>query len=604
MSDYLYLLQQSEEHFEAHNKNDLNFIELNSLPFCLICFSIEEQSSRQFQDFWNWFLNEHSAETYTAYTTYYFDQVYLKDNFEEKNNNINQLLYSTIFEQQSPDFDLFLSESEHSIQTVTSEPIANNPMQANILAALQGIQTALGQKNNTPLLLFKGSPATWFSQKANAEENISFTTCFENKFRTPILIFKWHIELEKRTQGPDKMVTEYVKVIKKLIKKVNFERNWTEEQKIYFFTKKLRTDLSYAFWPFLVLKNNFTMDMTIELAQKIEDNQKMHLEFTLPVFAPAFPKQSERINNPKDPDFNSILINPSNLLIKGNKIMAHLCVIINESASQLEENSFYIFNLTDDDHNINELAINTSESTRKKKKAKIDFILDLNKVLISTADNNKPPKTKVFKNPPKLEPPEIVQKSGSYSVVKDFMKTLAHITFGQLMTHPQFRKDFCKSLIPKKKTPKTNKCSHQAGLADNSNVTSLICKVQVPAKHFFEAIGRKIDKSSTKPMTNVHSNKKKNLGIAKAVSVHINNISIETDMEVSKAKEYTIIVGNKWLKKAKALLDYKFCELIIRCDEKPIVVKCCHWTTFLVSKQNQEEQSDKLDDNKSNEKKD
>ncbi|KAG9303783.1 hypothetical protein G9A89_018680 [Geosiphon pyriformis] len=29
------------------------------------------------------------------------------------------------------------------------------------------------------------------------------------------------------------------------------------------------------------------MNMAIELAQRIEDNQRMHLGFTLPVFAPA-----------------------------------------------------------------------------------------------------------------------------------------------------------------------------------------------------------------------------------------------------------------------------------------------------------------------------
>ncbi|KAG9297416.1 hypothetical protein G9A89_009500 [Geosiphon pyriformis] len=191
MSDYLYLPQQLEEHFKAHNKNDLDFIELNLLPSCLICFPIEEQSSRQFQDFWNWFLNKHLAETYTAYTTYYFDQAYFEDDFEERNNSINQLLYSTTFEQQPPNleylnhqihiwiadhqstvtllkteeesyqtvsiFDLFLSESEHFTQTVTPKPMAQDPMQANILAALQGIQTALGQRNNTPLPLFRNN---------------------------------------------------------------------------------------------------------------------------------------------------------------------------------------------------------------------------------------------------------------------------------------------------------------------------------------------------------------------------------------------------------------------------------------------------------------
>ncbi|KAG9293756.1 hypothetical protein G9A89_019093 [Geosiphon pyriformis] len=286
----------------------------------------------------------------------------------------------------------------------------------------------------------------------------------------------------------------------------------------------------------------------------------------------------------------------------------------NESASQPEENSFYAFNLTNDDHNMDELAINTSESTRKKKKAKVDFVLDPNKPSTSTANNNKPPKAKVFKNPPKLELPEIVQKSGPYSVVKDLMETPAHITFGQLMTHSQFRKDLHKSLIPKKKTPKTNKRPRQAELADNSNVTLLICKAQVAgyfidlilnsglsisiiAKHFLEAIERKIDELSTRPMTNIHGDKKKSLDIAKAVPVCINGMSIETNMEVSEAKKYTIIVGNEWLKKAKALLDYELCELTIRCGEKPIVVKCHHWTTLPTPKQNQkEEQSEESDD--------
>ncbi|KAG9299083.1 hypothetical protein G9A89_020396 [Geosiphon pyriformis] len=178
------------------------------------------------------------------------------------------------------------------------------------------------------------------------------------------------------------------------------------------------------------------------------------------------------------------------------------------------------------------------------------------------------------------------------------METPAHITFDQLMTYPQFKKNLHKSLIPKKKTPKTNKHFCQAELANNSNVTPFICKAQVAgyfidlildsgssvsviAKHFLEAIGKKIDEPSIWPITNVHSDKKKGLGITKTVPVHINDISIETNMEVSKAKEYTIIVGNEWLKKTKALLDYELCELTIRCNEKPIVVKYYYWTTSL-----------------------
>ncbi|KAG9291501.1 hypothetical protein G9A89_021920 [Geosiphon pyriformis] len=147
MNNYLYLPQQSKEYFEAHNKNDLDFIELNLLSFCLICFSIKKQFTK----------------TYTAYTTYYFNQAYFEDNFEERNNSINQLLYSTIFEQQPPDFkylnhqihiwiaahqatetpfetkeesyqtapvfDFLSSKLDSSTQTVTPEPMANNSIQ-------------------------------------------------------------------------------------------------------------------------------------------------------------------------------------------------------------------------------------------------------------------------------------------------------------------------------------------------------------------------------------------------------------------------------------------------------------------------------------------
>ncbi|KAG9295909.1 hypothetical protein G9A89_006648 [Geosiphon pyriformis] len=440
-------------------------------------------------------------------------------------------------------FDFLSSKSDSSTQTVTPKPMANDLMQANILAALQ--------------------------------------------------------ELERRIQGPGEVVTEYAKAIRKLIKL--FAPAPASQMAAASFAAQTQD-------PNEQLIDRLTANLVWlleSLAQAVKDNQQLprpryELHFNQPQQS-SYQKQQNR-GPPVCYSFKLVGAPP-----KG------------ESASQPEENSFYAFNLTDDDHNMDELAINPSESTRKKKKAKVDFVLDPNKAFISTADNNEPPKAKVFKNSSKLEPPEIVQKFGPYSVVKDLMETPAHIIFGQLMTHPQFRKDLHKSLIPKKKTPKTNKCPRQAGLADNSNVTPLICKAQVAgyfinlildsglsvsviAKHFFEAIGRKIDEPSTQPMTNVHGDKKKGLGIAKAISIRINSISIETDMEVSEAKKYTIIVGNKWLKKAKALLDYKLCELIIRCGEKPIVVKCYYWTTPPVSKQSPEEnESDKSDDEESEE---
>ncbi|KAG9299975.1 hypothetical protein G9A89_009703 [Geosiphon pyriformis] len=522
IGNYSYLSQQLEEHFETHNKNNLDFIELNPLLSCLICFPIEDQFSKQFQDFWNWFLNKHSAETYTAYTTYYFDQAYFEDNFKERNNSINQLLYSTTFEQQPPNSEYLNHQihiwiAAHQATETLFETEEESYQTASVFDLLSSKSDSSTQTKEETIPHYhylelddfkRAAIANQYDKKykwtpINAgKENTSFTIWFETKFRTPILISKWCIELERRTQDPREVVTEYIKAIRKLI------------------------------------KHNPTMDMAIELVQKIKDNQRMHLRFTLPVFAPASviapaPQMAAASFVAQTQDPNEQLI---------DRLTANLVWLLEplaqagKSASQPEENLFYAFNLTDDDHNMNELAINTFEPKRKKKKAKIDFVINSKKVSTLTADNNELPKTKVFKNSPKLELPEIVQKSGPYSVVKDLMETSVHIIFGQLITHPQFRKNLYKSLIPKKKTPKTNKHPCQAELANNNNVTPLICKakvagyfidlildsglsVSVIAKHFLEAIGRKINKPSTRPMTNVHGNKKKSLSIVKAVPV-------------------------------------------------------------------------------------
>ncbi|KAG9299344.1 hypothetical protein G9A89_013992 [Geosiphon pyriformis] len=80
----------------------------------------------------------------------------------------------------------------------------------------------LGSHKKPMLMLSKKLLET----SANAEEdNISFTTQFEMKFRTSILISKWHMELERKTQDSGEVVTEYAKAIRKLIKQVDSGRN-------------------------------------------------------------------------------------------------------------------------------------------------------------------------------------------------------------------------------------------------------------------------------------------------------------------------------------------------------------------------------------------
>ncbi|KAG9297955.1 hypothetical protein G9A89_018783 [Geosiphon pyriformis] len=172
MDDYSYLPQQLEKHFKAHNKNNLDFIELNSLSFCI--------------------------------------QIAL----EQRNNTLLPL-----FRSNAQDLIKWLDDFK---KTATGNQYYNKYKFQIVGGYLQG------------------SPTTWFLQETDAgtyqkiikwaptnakEENISFTTWFETKFRTPILISKWCMVLEKKTQGPGEVVIEYAKAIKKLIKRVDSGRN-------------------------------------------------------------------------------------------------------------------------------------------------------------------------------------------------------------------------------------------------------------------------------------------------------------------------------------------------------------------------------------------
>jgi hypothetical protein len=115
-----------------------------------------------------------------------------------------------------------------------------------------------------------------------------------------------------------------------------------------------------------------------------------------------------------------------------------------------------------------------------------------------------------------LDPPDLVRRAGTYSIVEDMMHTKANITYGQLLGNLAIRKDLRKSLIPKKKIPRSTKAVKRARASHatiTNETTPLTCtakcagynfklildsgsSVSVISKHFLEAIARNIDEAS------------------------------------------------------------------------------------------------------------
>jgi hypothetical protein len=87
-------------------------------------------------------------------------------------------------------------------------------------------------------------------------------------------------------------------------------------------------------------------------------------------------------------------------------------------------------------------------------------------------------------------------------------------------------------------------------ILDSGSVGSVI------TKEFAQKVGLEISGPSKTNMIDIHGGKKRALGIIKDVPVTVKGRTITVDMEVTEAKEYTILVGNDWLDKVGGIIDY------------------------------------------------
>jgi len=94
----------------------------------------------------------------------------------------------------------------------------------------------------------------WFNEKQEGQNPInhwnnrdqpSFETSFLAIFRTTALINQWRFELQMKVQKLGETVEQYSNDIKKLIKRIDGNNRWSEDEKVWQFLKGLRKDVAY-----------------------------------------------------------------------------------------------------------------------------------------------------------------------------------------------------------------------------------------------------------------------------------------------------------------------------------------------------------------------
>ena len=153
---------------------------------------------------------------------------------------------------------------------------------------------------------------------------------------------------------------------------------------------------------------------------------------------------------------------------------------------------------------------------------------------------------------------------------------------------PKLRSDVGRSLR-KPGTRNTKTVVQQFSDQSQHNATALYCDAKVKGKEIplildseaagsivscqlLNDLGIAIDRPSTTLMINVNGERKRPLGEVLNFPITIKNITILIDAVVTDATTYSAIVGNDWLSKVKANIDYETSTMIIQWQGKEMSV--------------------------------
>jgi hypothetical protein len=193
----------------------------------------------------------------------------------------------------------------------------------------------------------------------------------------------------------------------------------------------------------------------------------------------------------------------------------------------------------------------------------------------SNATGNRKKRTNVRKKKSKVQQPSITAHIPPYNIVADLQQQNANITFGQLFSlSPKLRAEVNKSL--RKPAARSAKFAHQ----DTNSTTAMYCDatvqgVKIPliidmgaagsivTCRLLQEAGIAIDRPSTTVMINMNGERNRPLGEVLDVPITIQGITIPINMVVVDADSYSAIVGNDWLAKAQASVDFPTATLSV-----------------------------------------
>ncbi|CAG8787525.1 13037_t:CDS:1, partial [Acaulospora morrowiae] len=152
---------------------------------------------------------------------------------------------------------------------------------------------------------------------------------------------------------------------------------------------------------------------------------------------------------------------------------------------------------------------------------------------------------------------------------------------------PSMRQELSKSLTKKRTVRRKSKMNVNIGASQRS--TALYCTAtvyghkipliidsgssgSVVTMQLLEKLKVKPERSSTINMINVHGESKRALGEISNFPFNVEGVEVPINVIVTNARSYQALVGNDWLSKVNAYIDYKGSEISILWNNKEIKI--------------------------------
>jgi hypothetical protein len=175
----------------------------------------------------------------------------------------------------------------------------------------------------------------------------------------------------------------------------------------------------------------------------------------------------------------------------------------------------------------------------------------------------------------------------AYSIIQDLKNTQANITFGQLINiAPSVRAELSKGLRRPKDTETTaNTFGNQtkltalccAATVNNIPITLIVdsgASGSVVSKAFLDEHKIHVERASTTIMTGITGSRIKPIGAIDNFPVTVAGLTMPVTVDVTEALSYSVIVGNDWLTKVKAVIDYQSPSLTINVKGRQQHIPC------------------------------